>query len=174
MSATAQFLAIPELLEMTLLHVPTLQILVVQRVNTSFRDIIKESSPIQQQLFFKAKPRDNNTSRIEWNPFMRKLESEWETTDLRQTIWSGCGKFIMTDLRTAHPQASWMQMLVCQPPRAGFEMMRFGLVSRRGLGFLAVADAENTGEGCRMSDIYMYGWQDDLTLNDDCYIRVNR
>lgn len=64
-------------------------------------------------------------------------------------------------------------MLVCQPPRAGFEMMRFGLVSRRGLGFLAVADAEDTREGCRMRDIYKYGWQDDLTLNDDCYIRID-
>lgn len=160
---------------MTLLHVPALQILVIQRVNTSFREVIKESGPLQEKLFLKPKPdNNNNVNRIEWNPFMRKLETGWENGHLQQSDWSGCGKIRMSDLINIHPNASWMRMLVCQPPRPKVEMMRFDHVSSGYLGFLAGVEMEEDGKGCRMSDIYKYAWQDDATLMDDCYVRVDR
>lgn len=157
---------------MTLLYVPTLQLLVIQRVNTSFQNIIKASGPLQQKLFFKAEPRNSNDSRVEWNPFVRKLETSWERSHLQQTMWSGCRKICMPDVTNVNPNASWLRMLVCQPPRPMVEMMRFNLVSSGYLGFLAVIEMEEDGGGCRMRDIHKYGWHDDDLLGDDCYVRV--
>lgn len=174
MSASARFFGIPELLEMTLLRVPTLRILVIQRVNKNFRDIINASGPLQQKLFFKAEPRSTNINRVEWNPFMRNLVTGWENDRLQETIWNDCGKIDMTDLRNIHPNASWLRMLVCQPPRPMVEIMRFNLIRSSHLGFLATVEMEENGEGCRMSDIHKYGWQDDDLLGDDCYVRVER
>jgi hypothetical protein len=172
MSAATHFFAIPELLEMTLLYVPTLQVLVIQRVNTSFRNVVKESGALQEKLFLKAIPNNSTTSPIEWNPFMRTLETRWEHNDLQQLIWRGCRKIRMTDLKNVQHNASWMRMFVCQPPPAYLGMMRFGLVCGRSWGFLANVQAENTREGCRMEDIHKYGWHD-VTLGDDCYVRVD-
>jgi len=78
----------------------------------------------------------------------------------------------MTDLTNVHPNASWKPMFVCQPPTSRIEMMRFIHNSGRYLGILAFVEVEENGRGCRMSHIYEYGWQDDVTLSDDCYVNV--
>lgn len=79
----------------------------------------------------------------------------------------------MIDLVNVYPNASWMRMFVCQPPTAKVELMRFDLVSGGYLGFHAGVEMEENGQGCTMRDIYKYAWQDDDTLRDDCYVRID-
>lgn len=50
--AAAQVLATYELLEDILLHLPLRQLLLSQRVNTGFRDVIRRSDKINRALFF--------------------------------------------------------------------------------------------------------------------------
>lgn len=45
--------AIPELLEGILLALPPLDVVLVQRVNKNFRDAVRDSTRIQQKLFYK-------------------------------------------------------------------------------------------------------------------------
>ncbi|KAK3176586.1 hypothetical protein OEA41_007909 [Lepraria neglecta] len=60
MAASTQVLGIPELLEMTLLHVTELPLLTLQRVYKVWRDAIEGSSRLQQKLCMKADPIDVN------------------------------------------------------------------------------------------------------------------
>ena len=70
MTAASPVFAIPELLENILLRAPERDILLAQRVNTFFRDIITTSSHLQRKLFFIADTvlEDGQVSELTWNP----------------------------------------------------------------------------------------------------------
>ena len=71
MVAASAVFAIPELLENILVHVPEHDLLLAQRLNTFFRDIITTSSHLQRKLFFKADTvvEDGQVPELTWNPF---------------------------------------------------------------------------------------------------------
>ena len=73
MTVASSVFAIPELLENVLVHVPEHDLLLVQRVNTFFRDIITTSSHLQRKLFFKADTviEDGQVPELTWNPFFK-------------------------------------------------------------------------------------------------------
>ena len=71
MAPSDQIFAVPELLENILLSLPERDLLLVQRVNQVFRNVIKTSPGIQRKLFYTADlltygdlPCD-----LKWNPF---------------------------------------------------------------------------------------------------------
>lgn len=64
MAAAAQLFGIHELVEDILLRLPLRQILLSQRVSSSFRNVIETSYKIQQVLFYKP----STTSRVCWYP----------------------------------------------------------------------------------------------------------
>lgn len=88
MPASAQFFGIPELVAMTLGYVSTLQLLLLQRVNTTFRGIIETSTPLQRRLFFKPDPLKSDLVLYEANPFY----SNSEQTSLPSSIELGFGQ----------------------------------------------------------------------------------
>lgn len=153
---------------MTLLHVPPIRLLLIQRVNKQFRDTISISNPLHQKLFFKA---DHNTDKeisnaVEWYPFIRDLKTEWE-----RTHYYDCRKFHMTDLSNIDPNASWKRIFVKQPPPSHVTMTRYSFDSSSHVVSLAAVAAKEGSGGCTMDDLCEYDWEEDL-LGNDCYIRV--
>ena len=73
MTTASPVFAIPELLENILVRVPEHDLLLAQRVNTFFRDIITTSSHLQRKLFFKADiiVEDGQVPELTWNPFFK-------------------------------------------------------------------------------------------------------
>ena len=77
MTAASTVFAIPELLELILVHVSEHDLLLAQRVNTFFRDITTTSSHLQRKLFFKADTvvEDERVPELTWNPFFKNFKS---------------------------------------------------------------------------------------------------
>lgn len=119
MAASTQVLGIPELLEMTLLHVTELPLLTLQRVNKTWRDVIEGSSRLQQKLCTKAdpidvsgEPEDFNTKSFDWNPLFLNYAKK------NVTYKDSCpGKEIDRKIleRFYCPGASWRKMFITQP-----------------------------------------------------------
>ena len=72
MTTESRIFAIPELLENILLHLPERDLLLAQRVNRSFRDVITASVHLQRKLFLTAdmKSEDGLVTKLKWNPFI--------------------------------------------------------------------------------------------------------
>lgn len=73
MASTQRVLDIPELLEKILLHVPEPELLLSQRVNQAFRNVIKHSPKLQRRLFYTADHyhEGNELSELKWNPLLK-------------------------------------------------------------------------------------------------------
>lgn len=68
-TAAQKTLAIPELLELILLEIPTRELILSQRVNRIFKTTIRNSTKIQQKFFLKLKPKRPD-GRVALNPFL--------------------------------------------------------------------------------------------------------
>ena len=72
MTTEPRIFAIPELLERILLHFPERDLLLAQRVNRCFRDIITASVQLQRKLFLTAdiESEDGLATKLKSNPFI--------------------------------------------------------------------------------------------------------
>ena len=106
MSPANQVLAIPELLERILLHMPERDILLGQRVNTTWHDLTKSSSHLQRKLFYKADV--CNVTPIydrKFNPLILKIKGYLQCVIPRPAVGTN------DDI-----SSSWNKMLLCRPP----------------------------------------------------------
>jgi len=71
--ATANVLATPKLLESILFELPPRDLLLAQRVNSTFRDHIAGSKRIQRKLFFTADDSETHEQGITLNPFLGRI-----------------------------------------------------------------------------------------------------
>ena len=73
MASTQRLLIISELLEEILLHVPEQELLLSQRVNQTFRNVIKQSPRLQRWLFCTADhyQEGNELSELKRNPLLK-------------------------------------------------------------------------------------------------------
>ena len=83
MTAASPVFAIPELLENILLRVPERGLLLAQRVNTFFRDIITNSSHLQRKLFSIADTilADGQVPELMWNPLFEVFNKQWQVSN---------------------------------------------------------------------------------------------
>lgn len=96
MASATQVFAVPELLEMILLRLPERDLLLSQRVNTTWRNLTKTSPHIQRKLFYKAEVCDPaSTTDLVWNPLLKftlttggGLSSSKPETKITKTSWN--------------------------------------------------------------------------------------
>lgn len=124
-----------ELLELILRHLD-MRILLSQRVSSIWRDVIKNSRPLQQTLFFEpVEPTNVPSSARTRNPLIDQIF--WPRFVNPLYTYPSFGKFfkyasIFKDSFNC-PCASWRRMLLQQPPSSVVgivEMFRHGVESR--------------------------------------------
>ena len=114
-SAAARFFGIPELLEMALSYLPTLQLLLFQRVNKYAQRCIETATFFQRQLYFLADSHgDDSYEQVKENPFLLKIDKPFETRISDGTCTEHIS--IRELLVDSHPTASWKRMLVVTLP----------------------------------------------------------
>lgn len=79
----AVVLAIPELLEEILIHLPNEDLLQLQRVNSRFRDTFARSLPIQRKLFIKTSASEDEDRPAMINPLFERLLISWPSRHVR-------------------------------------------------------------------------------------------
>lgn len=135
-AACPQVLHTPELLENILVHLDRKTLLLSQRVNTTFKNVIAGSKPLQRRLFFLPDSKPQTSS---WSSTLKSRS--WVFNDLLRCGWTGgpsfgrwkLGNAILTHdceaadkglhvrfeavhARKTHPDASpsWRRMLLVQ------------------------------------------------------------
>jgi len=157
--ASTRFFQIPELVEMTLLQVPALQILVIQRTNKTFFDTVEFSLSIQRKLFFKHDPNKSDVDRFEGNPFLSKFGSDWFSTSSK----IHCTICTTAFRRHEYPTASWKKMLVSSPVRKQLVLLRLDKATD-----WCQTRAFSTGEdvgGVKMSRVADHEWENEGDLS---------
>lgn len=105
MASVDQVFAIPELLEMILLRLPELDLLLSQRVNTTWRSLTKTSPHLQRKLFYKVDVCDlASISDINWNPLISTLKKYVDASIPKTEIGTN-----------DHTKASWSDMFLTRP-----------------------------------------------------------
>lgn len=112
----------PELLAPIVALLDTKTLLLTQRVNCLFRDIIRSSNACQHALFLLPEKHQEpfDKSRIQFNPLLSSKFAPW-VNDSKITAES----FASIELARCRdvylrPEASWRTMLLTQPPVARF------------------------------------------------------
>ena len=83
MASAARVFTIPELLEMILLRLPERDLLLSQRVKTTWRNITNTSPHLQRKLFYKADVCDPALiSDVVWNPLLRSALTKNATSSV--------------------------------------------------------------------------------------------
>lgn len=125
-----------ELLELILLHLDMRTLLLSQRVSSIWRDVIKNSRPLRQALFFEpVEPTDVPSSARTRNPLIDQIF--WPRFVNPLYTYSSFRKFFkyasISKDSFNRPCASWRRMLLQQPPSSVIgivEMFRHGVGSR--------------------------------------------
>ena len=108
---------------MILSHLPPLDLLVVQRVNRTCRDIVKDTTKFQVKLFMKkVSPGGDNqwenkpgADGLRWNPFLVHYGRRRNTEPGSHTY---CIRIQRKLLQKHHrPEASWKRMFLSYPTR---------------------------------------------------------
>ncbi len=117
-TAPSKVFAIPDLLRIILVHLPAPDLLICQRINSTWRDIIRESSILQKKLFYKCDLADvdvddldpgDDLLRLETNPFIELLHR-------RQALARENDEVDAESLGTLdYPEASWKKMYLTRP-----------------------------------------------------------
>ena len=112
-TAAPKFFAIPELLNMVLVHLPAPDVLIFQRINSTWRYVIMESDTFQEKLFYKCDlvnlGVNINFANIEITPFFLHLQRRlFNATRNNKPDASSLGNL-------DHPEASWRKMYLSQP-----------------------------------------------------------
>ncbi|KAF7186743.1 hypothetical protein HII31_11975 [Pseudocercospora fuligena] len=145
--ASAKVFATDEVLERILLELPCLQLFLLQRTCIQFRNVIKDSSRLQQAMFLQAKPLSSDSaleSKAIINPLLSQIvltpteifdqvdglyfsQSSLAQTDIQNKTLNlficsetNAWKPWLPRLSTTSPNASWKHMLISQPPPSNF------------------------------------------------------
>ncbi|KAK0513575.1 hypothetical protein JMJ35_003939 [Cladonia borealis] len=126
-TALSKVSAIPELFETILAHLPALEVLIHQRINSTWRNIIRKSSPLQEKLFFKCDlviaDVDNpwpseDLLRLETNPFIQLLHKRQFLDRQNKRVHDHeLGKL-------DYPEASWKKMYLTRPALCTIETFK--------------------------------------------------
>ncbi|KAI0468323.1 hypothetical protein F4859DRAFT_211449 [Xylaria cf. heliscus] len=133
-TTVADVWAITEIAEHILAHLPMKDLLLVQRVSTSWRELIR-TSPVLQELLF-MRPRQSQATQTsssddipirEFNPLLIEHMPLWFSTN--KDAWSLSVKDApwaqtVSRLVFLRRDASWRHMLLAQPPFTTFESVR--------------------------------------------------
>ncbi|KAK0513574.1 hypothetical protein JMJ35_003938 [Cladonia borealis] len=122
-STSTRVFGIYELAAMILDHLPVLDLLVVQMVNLTCRDIVNDSTRLQVRLFMKQAPPHwrikLGANGLRWNPFLehygRRRNPEPGSPDYRIKIERNV-------LQKQRPEASWRRMFLSYPTRPDFHV----------------------------------------------------
>ena len=161
--ASTHFFNIPELVEKILFHLPVLQLLPLQRINSTFEYCIKSSTFFQRKLFFKVDPCQNNIDHPETNPFMLKLGHGFNSMPRH------FGYVEIEHLRNdAHVTPSWRNMLVSMPPAKGLVIARvdtdWGQAARR--------TVRGIGSELRMHHVAEHAWENEDDLSSQVHMEL--
>lgn len=138
---------------MTILHLPTLQILLIQRISTIFHDIIQSSVSIRQKLFLNDDPRKADFEQIDYNPFLRRFGIPLFGIIYKTTL-----------AKYSHPTASWRNMFVSMPSGKQLIMRRFAALT--GCERCNVCRTSEDHSGIRMWQVADHVWEDAGELSD--------
>lgn len=77
MASTQRVFAVSELLESVLQYIPERDLLLFQRVNQTFRNVIKHSPQLQRKLFYTADVYQEGDllRKLKWNPLLNIFHS---------------------------------------------------------------------------------------------------
>ena len=112
---------------MILSHLPALDLLVLQRVNRTCRDVVTKNHEFQKKLFMEQEPPEGDkqwgtdksgANEVRWNPFLEhfgvSLEPSPGLYDARLIIER---KFVRKLRNYDDPKASWKKMYISYPTR---------------------------------------------------------
>lgn len=149
---------ITEIAENILVYLPMKDLLLAQRVSSGWRDLIKTSPVLQQQLFMRPVPQnlsdDDNNPMREYNPLLIRHMPVWfqrlgnsRPRSIHNVPWAKKA----SRLAFLRREASWRNMLLAQPPFFVYERVK----STHGMGgsSLSVGRSEQP-EGLRMGVVY--------------------
>ncbi|KAF2971423.1 hypothetical protein GQX73_g2167 [Xylaria multiplex] len=133
-TVVADVWAITEIAENILAHLPMRDLLLVQRVSTGWRELIR-SSPVLQELLFMRSRQSQATQKAssdgipirEFNPLLIKHMPQWFSTN--EDAWCQSVKDVpwaqtVSRLVFLRQDASWRHMLLAQPPFTTFESVK--------------------------------------------------
>ena len=120
-TASSRAYKIPELLELILMHLPAVELLKFQRINSTWRDVIRESSALQEKLFYKS-DLDNldvdDRPRLEINSFVRLLHRrQYVARRNKEADANSLGNL-------DYPEASWKKMYLSRPAICKIEIRK--------------------------------------------------
>ncbi|GME25960.1 hypothetical protein GTA08_BOTSDO01230 [Neofusicoccum parvum] len=135
-SAKDRVLEVPDLLELILLYCPVFTLLHAQRVAHTWRHTIQASMPLQQELFFRPKPRTvNELGSTVWhyNPLLFIAFPSWfaqprnryHMPDVRAFEEMDWDRNPKRHKAFTRPEASWRRMLPTQPAIEVLEIVNF-------------------------------------------------
>lgn len=153
---------------MTLLHVPTLHILVIQRTNKTFQHTIESSVAIQRKLFFKHDPNNNDVNQLGCNPFLRK----YGTPVRRHKSKFSTDVDITHMVNTAPKTASWRNMLVSMPAPKRLDVTRVDERTHWYQGYIVTLEECKKGDGIRMWQLADVEWENGANLERTVYLEV--
>ena len=111
-TAPSKVFAIPELLEMILVHLPARDLLMCERINKTWHAVIKESNTLQEKLFYRCDlatlNSDMDKEDLEINPFFLLVQRRWSFAVYQENAADG---FRGLD----YPEASWKKMYLSRP-----------------------------------------------------------
>ncbi|KAI1845558.1 hypothetical protein JX266_008416 [Neoarthrinium moseri] len=160
-TVVADVWAITEIAENILARLPMKDLLLVQRVSTGWRELIR-SSPVLQELLFMRPRGSEGTQKVwsdgvpirEFNPLLIEHMPMWFPKDegvWRQSVKDAPWAQTVSRLVFLRRDASWRRMLLAQPPFTVFESVQ--RVHIRGGDSLSVGSVEQQ-HGVRMGLAY--------------------
>ena len=129
LSSTEAF-GVPELLETILENAEPQDLLLWQRVNKTWQATIQRSPRIQEKLFFKVKPceNDDDEERAVMNPFINLFLVHGSSSCSAWPHYTDCGDWVVADAafggKASYPTASWRQMAISTPTVTELELHR--------------------------------------------------
>lgn len=148
MAPVDQIFAIHELLEMILLQLPERDLLLSQRVNTTWRNVTKTSPHLQRKLWYKVDLCDlASIYDLKWNPLKSNLSKYARITLVKTEIDTG-----------EKTKASWNDMILTRPAVRGIYVDLFK--EDFGLDVAKQAGIVENQNGVTMGDIRSAEWVD--------------
>ena len=146
---------------MILNYLPSKNLLFVQRVNKTWRDIISVQPSLQKKLFFKPDYNAQHHDNPMFAVFFSELHSDNTSLEGRSQIHMHMDNMVHRDVWT-RKDASWRRMLTHQPPVTSLEFMP---CSCHHLTWGQVSGIKCLGDGCRLQG-NVISWPKGLQLGE--------
>ena len=167
MSAVHQVLSIPELLEHILLYLPERDLLLDQRVSTTWRNIITITPSLQRKLFFKADV-VSFSRKVRWNPFLEYFTIPFPPV-WKWHLYENIATFSVGAFERANSQnASWKRMHMTQPP-LDYARLRRNRINEElpNMPHRMYGDVSGLGSGIQIDHLRSLQWEYPTFYDDD-------